>query len=127
MRVVAATLLSLWFLVGGPALAVDLKPCTGKDREKIACLEKQLDSVNNALETIVRKIDAELKALTIKLDAFAQRFDVATSNSVKYEERVVLKSDESNECITWTTKEGEVKSRGCPTYLNVMKWRGKRE
>src|SRR5215203_5933022 len=117
MRVVAAPLLSL-FLVGGPAEAVDLRPCTGKDREKVACLEKQLESVNNALETIARKADAELKAMTVKLDAFARRFDVATSNSVKYEERVVLKSDESNECLTWATKEGEVKSRGCPTYLN---------
>src|SRR5829696_2922417 len=126
MRVVAVTLLGLWFL-GGPTQAVELKPCTGKDREKITCLEKQLESVNNALETVVRRTDAELKALTVKLDAFAQRFDVATSNSVKYEERVVLKSDESNECVTWTTKEGEVKSRDCPTYLNVMKWRVKRE
>jgi len=127
MRVVAVTFLSLWFLLTGRAQAIDLKACTGKDREKIACLEKQLEAVNNALETLVRKTDAELKALNTKLDAFAQRFDVATSNSVKYEERVVLKSDESNECVTWATKEGEVKSRGCPTYLNVMKWRVKRE
>jgi len=83
--------------------------------------------VNDALETVIRRTDADLKAVAIKLDAFAQKFDVATSNSVKYEDRVVLKSDESNECVTWTTKEGEVKSRACPTYLNVMKWRVKRE
>jgi hypothetical protein len=121
------TLLTVLVMASGSAQAVDSKPCTGSDKSKIACLEKRLETVNSALEALIQKTDAEAKQLAARLEAFAQRFDVATSNSVKYEERVVLKSDEGNECVTWAMKEAELKSRGCPQYLNAMKWRVKRE
>jgi DNA-binding transcriptional regulator GbsR (MarR family) len=127
MRATVFTVLVVLCLGIAPAPAVDLKPCTGSDKSKIACLEKQLEAVNSALEALIRRTETEGRELTTRLTTFAQRFDIATSNSVKYEERIILKLDESNECLTWVGKEAELKSRGCPTYLNAMKWRVKRE
>ncbi len=127
MQAIVFTVLIVLCLGIEPAPAVDLKPCTGSDKSKIACLEKQVEAVNSALEALIRRTEVEARELTTRVTTFAQRFDIATSNSVKYEERIILKIDEGNECLTWVAKEAELKSRGCPTYLNAMKWRVKRE